>query len=71
MIYHGNLFLLSDYLIIKLMMEVTNFVCTGVHRSITGKNIQFVPQITSTLRRELVFWKNHPDQSTLGGEKSF
>ena len=49
------------------MMEVTNYVCTGVHRSITGKKIQFVPQITSTLRRELVFWENHPDQFTTGG----
>ena len=54
-------------------MEVTNVctaVCTDVHHSITGKKIQFVPQFTSTLRRELVFWENHPDQFTTGGEKS-
>ena len=48
-------------------MEVTNSVCTDVHLSSDGKKIQFVPQITSTLRRELVFWENHPDQFTSGG----
>ena len=43
------------------MTTVTNFLSSGVHeieRDGQTEKIQFVPQMISTLRLDLVFWSN-------------
>ena len=48
------------------MKVVTNVLSSGVHeieRDGQTEKIQFVPQIVSTLRLDLVFWSNlHAEQ---------
>ena len=54
------------------MMEVTNSVSTQEYlkkRDRETVKIQFIPQIVSTLRRELIFWEDQPIQ--LDGKESF
>ena len=50
------------------MKVVTNILSSGVHE-IEGdgqtEKIQFVPQIVSTLRLDLVFWSNLPAERSI------
>ena len=46
------------------MMEVTNSLSTDffrIKRGLQTEIVQFIPQIVSTLRRELVFWEDRSD----------
>ena len=54
------------------MVEVTNALCTGVDVT-KGQKRLFIPQITSTLRREFVFWENREEwkKEDFESKKSF
>ena len=46
------------------MMAVTNSLSTDIHhlpRGLQTVKIQFIPQMVSTLRRDLVFWENQSE----------
>ena len=55
----------------QIMMEVIHVLSPTVHKlEIEGQDedFQFVPQMLTSLRRDIVFWPNRPDNSPNAGK---